>query len=199
MEMSPTPGLSALLALAMLGAPLALCVAGLIYWLIRTDLNVEMLIPVVRRLIDAQSGDRVLKIARVDSSKLALAVLEHALTLDPAATLAPVAGDGYRDERPQDRDAALRAHLRRYAHDRARMGHVLWGASAFTSLASFGVFVVYGPWSARDVSGLWLTSVTALALFAGLTVARTRVLRRVEVLADFIAPHAGMLARSPQR
>jgi hypothetical protein len=183
-----------LLALVMLGAPLALCVAGLFYWLIRTDLNVEMLIPVVRRLIDAQSGDRVLKIARVDPSKLALAMLDHALTLDPAATLAPVAGDGYRDERPQDREAALRAHLRRYAHDHARLGHVLWGASAFTSLASFGVFVVYGPWSARDVSGLWLTSVTALALFAALTVARTRVLRRVEMFADFIAPHAGMMA-----
>jgi hypothetical protein len=188
-----------LLTLSMLGAPLALCVAGLFYWLIRTDLNVEMLIPVLRRLIDAQSGDRVLKIARVDPSKLALAVLEHALTLDPAATLAPVAGDGYRDERPQDGDAALRAHLRRYAHDRARLGHVLWGASAVTSLASFGVFVVYGPWSARDVSGLWLTSVTALGLFAALTVARTRVLRRVEVLADFIAPHAGMMARGAQR
>lgn len=197
--MSPTSGLSALLALSMLGAPLALSVAGLFYWLIRADLNVEMLIPVVRRLLDAQNGDRVLKIARVDPSKLALATLAHALTLDPAATLTPVAGEGYRDDRPQDRDAALRAHLRRYAHDRARLGHVLWGASAFTSLASFGVFVVYGPWSAREVSGLWLTSVTALALFTALTVARTRVLRRVEVLADFIAPRAGMLARSAQR
>lgn len=197
--MSPPSGLSALLALSMLGAPLALSVAGLFYWLIRADLNVEMLIPVVRRLLDAQNGDRVLKIARVDPAKLALATLAHALTLDPAATLAPVAGEGYRDDRPQDRDAALRAHLRRYAHDRARLGHVLWGASAFTSLASFGVFVVYGPWRMGDAGGLWLTSVAALALFAGLTLARARVLRRVEALADFITPHAGTMARGAQR
>jgi hypothetical protein len=53
------------------------------------------------------------------------------------------------------------------------------------------MFAAYGPWRAREVGGLWLTSVTALALFAALTLARTRVLRRLEVMADFIAPHAG--------
>ncbi len=196
MEMSPTHGLSALLALSMLGAPLALCVAGLFYWLIRVDLDVDALIPVARKLLASQNTDRLLKLSRIDETKLALAMLAHALTLDPAATLAPVAGDGYRDERPQDRDAALRTHLRHYAHDRARVGHLLWGAGAFTSLASFGVFAVYGPWSGRDAGGLWLTSVAALALFAALTLARARVLRRVETLAEFIAPHAGSMAHA---
>lgn len=192
MEMTSGVTSPSLLLLALLGAPLALCVAGLIYWLIRVDLNVDALIPVARKLLAAQNTDRLLKLARFDETKLALALLAHALTLDPGVVLsraAPVGG--YRDDRPQDRDAAMRAYLRGWAHDRARLGHLLWSTAAFMCLPAFGVFAAYGPWRARDASGLWLTSVAALALFAALTLARARVLRRVEVLADFIAPHAG--------
>ncbi len=195
MEMTSGVTSPSLLLLALLGAPLALCVAGLIYWLIRVDLNVDALIPVARRLLASQNADRLLKISRIDETKLALAMVAHALTLDPGVVLSRAApAGGYRDDRPQDRDAAMRAHLRGWAHDRARLGHLLWSTAAFMSLPSFGVFAVYGPWSSRDAGGLWLTSVTALALFAALTLARTRVLRRVEVLADFIAPHAGAVA-----
>lgn len=192
MELSSGVTSPSLLLLALLGAPLALCVAGLIYWLIRVDLNVDALIPVARKLLASQNADRLLKISRVDESKLALAMLGHALTLDPAEVLSRAASvGGYRDGRPQDRDAAMRAHLCAWAHDRARLGHLLWSAAAVMSLPSFGVFAVYGPWNSRDVGGLWVTSVAALALFAALTLSRTRVLRRVEMLAEFIAPHAG--------
>lgn len=199
MEMSSGVTSPSLLLLALLGAPLALCVAGLFYWLIRVDLNVDALIPVARKLLAARNTDRLLKLARFDETKLALAMLAHALTLDPAEVLsraAPVGG--YRDDRPQDRDAAMRAHLRGWAHDRARLGHLLWSTAAFMSLPSFGVFAVFGPWSGRDAGGLWLTAVAALALFAALTLARARVLRRLESLADFIAPHAGSAPPAPR-
>ncbi|MFO0624891.1 MAG: hypothetical protein U0325_04685 [Polyangiales bacterium] len=197
MEMAPGVFSPSFLLLTLLGAPLALCVAGLIYWLIRVDLNVDALIPVARRLLASQNGDRLLKIARVDSTKLALAMLEHALTLDPASVRPRGAPEGgYRDDRPLDRDALIRAHLRGWSHDRARLGHHLWGGSAVMSLPAFGVFAVYGPWSGHDAGGVWLTAVAALALFAALTLARARVLRRVDALAEFIAPHAGSMAQA---
>lgn len=47
-------GLSSLSLPTMLGAPLALRVAGLRDRLIRSELNVAMLIPVARGLVDAQ-------------------------------------------------------------------------------------------------------------------------------------------------